>query len=39
MFTQDQINNKKALIGKISNGYKIDKNDLIIDQVQIIQKW
>lgn len=31
MFTQDQINNKKALIGKISNGYKIDKNDLIID--------
>lgn len=24
MFTQDQINNKKALIGKISNGYKDD---------------
>lgn len=35
MFTQDQINNKKALIGKIANGYKIDKNDLIIDTVVI----
>lgn len=35
MFIQDQINNKKALIGKISNGYKIDKNDLIIDTVVI----
>lgn len=35
MFTQDQINNKKAIIGKIINGYKIDKNDLIIDTIVI----
>lgn len=35
MFTQDQINDKKALIGKIVNGYKIDKDDLIIDTVII----
>lgn len=35
MFTQDQINNKKASIGRIVDGYKIDKNDLIIDTVVI----
>lgn len=35
MFTQDQINDKKAMIGKIINGYKIDKNDLIIDTIVI----
>lgn len=35
MFTQDQINNKKAMIGKIIDGYKIDKNDLIIDTIVI----
>lgn len=35
MFTQDQINDKKALIGKIVNGYKVDKDDLIIDTVII----
>lgn len=35
MFTQNQINDKKALIGKIVNGYKIDKDDLIIDTVII----
>ena len=35
MFTQDQINGKKAMIGKIVNGYKIDKNDLIIDTIVI----
>lgn len=35
MFTQDQINNKKAMIGKIVDGYKIDKNDLIIDTIVI----
>lgn len=35
MFTQDQINDKKALIGKIVNGYKINKDDLIIDTVII----
>ena len=35
MFTQDQISNKKAMIGKIINGYKIDKNDLIIDTIVI----
>ena len=35
MFTQDQINDKKNMIGKIINGYKIDKNDLIIDTIVI----
>ena len=35
MFTQDQINDKKALIGSIVNGYKVDKDDLIIDTVII----
>lgn len=35
MFTQKQINDKKANIGRIVNGYKIDKNDLIIDTIVI----
>ena len=35
MFTQDQINDKKAMIGKIINGVKLNKNDIITDIITI----
>ena len=35
MFTQDQINSKKSNIGRIVNGYKIDKDDIITDVITI----
>lgn len=35
MFTQNDINNKKIKIGKIVNGVKLDKNDIITDIITI----
>ncbi len=35
MFTQNDINNKKVKIGKIVNGVKLNKNDIITDIITI----